>query len=288
MFRSAAPTLILTLCLGCEEENPAGLGDDVADLRERMSAVEAVLNDLVGGGGGDGGDPGGGADDGSGAADGSGGGDGSDGGTDTGAADGADGDDLASRVAALEAALTEANAAVEAERARLDAAEARLDVLESTAGGVGVWQDDGSGTGTCALVSVITTSSAPLLVFAEVEYSSSISGAFGYYYDPSLYSNVLKTASGGAPLTMRVLAENVGGAVFASESSVYTNYSLTLSGRNSPGDYDFYEGGASSSAGWSVVGFDVLEIPAAGHYEVEVEVSGTGAGDCRLRVVQPR
>jgi hypothetical protein len=83
-------------------------------------------------------------------------------------------------------------------------------------------------------------------------------------------------------------AENAGGTwsdSASTSSSISTGfYPATVNASSST--YITYSGYASTSLSWTIPIQTVLEIPAAGSYIVDLDVTGI-SGTCRLVVLQP-
>lgn len=166
-----------------------------------------------------------------------------------------------------------------------------LVALEDEVDAEAVWSDEGSGAGSCARVNVTATSDRPLYVFATVEASAS--GGGGCSTIPSatttcdLGSSVpmYETSTSG---TVTVDAQSVRGP-WDDSVSVEAGLESTFA------PYAYYSGGAASYYGngyhsishsWTIPVQAVLEIPSAGDYTVDLDVTGL-SGDCRLVVLQP-
>ena len=192
-------------------------------------------------------------------------------------------DGVSEDLADMEADLTADMADIEAEVADLD-------------GRGEVWYETGSGTGTCARATVTTTSDRPLMVFATVEASAS--GYDGCYsstswtgcYDSS--TTMPSVSSLGDSGTVTVDAQDSTGAFTFSESrteqalySYRPGYYLLPTG--SYPAYQIYETGYLSVAqDWTIPLNTVLDIPSAGVYTIDLDVTGF-SGNCTLMVVQP-
>ena len=162
----------------------------------------------------------------------------------------------------------------------------------SGSGGGGVWSDEGSGSGNCARANVTTTSAGPLYVFATVEASYSFSGGCtsgGYLGAPNLCGassytaipNYYASLSG----SVSVSAENAAGT-WSDTSSTAVSRSTSLTPASSAYAYSAYSGRLSTSDTWTVPLQTVLNIPAAGSYIVDLDVTGI-SGACTLVVLQP-
>ena len=188
-------------------------------------------------------------------------------------------------VSAVEALVTDLEDDVSTIEERVTSAEDS--VLELSDRG-GVWFEEGSGTGTCARVDVVTDSDRPLVAMAYIDSSDSMSTSVcGISSSYCTSGNTSETSS----TTVRLVTENVGGDTFTDSTDVTqelhvgtTNYHALY------GAYEYYytRVGSSFRHGWTTPVTRVLEIPSAGSYTVEVQVESTAtAGTCRLIVIQP-
>jgi hypothetical protein len=189
---------------------------------------------------------------------------------------------------------------VDALATRVDGIEAdsssydtRLTDLETDVDAVsvrgGVWYDEGTTSGTCARVDVVTDSDKPLVVIATVDYSVSASNYSCATYGSSAYcSGSGASASGGGTLTSSLVSENVGGTSFADSATFSGNMNTTLSHYVASAVYYSYIQLGQSSGLTSAIN-RVLEIPAAGAYTVEVQITASSAtvSSCKLVVIQP-
>ena len=180
--------------------------------------------------------------------------------------------DAVSRVTALEGDVT----TLEGDIAALEA------VVDAAAAAEAVWHDEGTGTGNCARANVSTTSARPLYVFATMEADFSAAG--GCSSPPCTSGSPVSTTTSG---TVTINAEDSTGAwtdsVSATESMSVYFVPAVVSGYYTGTQYSAY---LSLGHTWTVPVQAVLEIPAAGDYIVDLDVT-TFSGDCRLVVLQP-
>jgi hypothetical protein len=203
------------------------------------------------------------------------------------AVDSIDLDAVAALVSGLEGDLTTLDA-------RVAANEASIAGLGDRGG---VWYEEGSGMGTCARVDVVTDSDRPLVFIATVESSASLSNQICTYYTNSSFCSGYSSAGAGSAAsvsdgdstTVAVVAANAGGTSFDETVSRTESYSNASSISAYGGSYLAYVRMTdSSSLSWTTPVQGVLEIPSAGTYTVEIQVTSTAtAGTCRLVVLQP-
>lgn len=238
------PLLAILAACGEESEGPEA---EIANLRERVQAVEAVVNGLVFG------------DD-----------------------SGAGGESLGARVAALE----QRNQALEDEVALLGDVVESLE-FGGGAGGVWTGEGEGTGTcarvnvitESVAPLVVLGTVAVSTTASTALCEASGGNGTCTYYGESSTDS-----AGGSALVTLSV--ENVGGQTLSvvDESRADFLDAGQVSGASSSGAYRLLRS-ATLSRNEPLV--RVIEIPSPGSYTVELRVTGESTiGVCRLVVMQ--
>jgi hypothetical protein len=275
-YRSALVALTGLGALACGDKEAGSAGPSAADyaaLAERVAVLEA---EVAGGSDGAGGDGGGGdpalearvAE------------------LESGLTDAQDGlADLSEDLDAAEADLSALSDAVAA--ADLSVIEGRLAAVESAlaAAGGGVWFEEGSGSGTCARVDVVTAVDRPLVVMATVESSTgTLGGSVCFVGSGSACGATPSSAGGSGETTATVVTEGVSGSGFEARES--RTEGSTFGTSLTAISYTTMSNSLRTS--WTIPITQVVEIPSAGAYTVEVQVSSTATpGACRLVVVQP-
>jgi hypothetical protein len=200
------------------------------------------------------------------------------------AVDSIDLDTVAGRVSGLEGDITTLDA-------RVAANEVSIDGLGDRGG---VWYEEGSGTGTCARVNVVTDSDRPLIVIATVESESTTNGSLCYSNASAFPCSAAASFSDTDTTTVNVVTDNVGGAAFSELFSRTESRETSLSDGSYVTFVSVYGPAArlatnyNSTQSWTTPIQGVLDIPSAGNYTVEVRVTSTASvGSCRLVVLQP-
>ena len=186
--------------------------------------------------------------------------------------------------------LVDLEADVYADMAYIEADVADLD------GRGEVWYETGSGTGTCARATVTTTLDRPLMVLATVTASVSDADGCTSSTNPGCYSTtggpstppIPSTVSLGDSGTVTIDAQDSTGSYSYSESRTeQVSFTWRPHYDYVSGAYYYdYSGYFGVSQDWTVPIHTVLNIPSAGTYTVDLDVTGF-SGACTLVVVQP-
>jgi hypothetical protein len=206
---------------------------------------------------------------------------------------------VSSSVSELSDSDTALSVVVDSLDTRLDVIEAdsssygtRITDLESDVDAVsvrgGVWYDEGTTSGTCARVDVVTDSDKPLVAIATVEYSVSSSMTSCVSTPSYTYCSAMSaTASGGGSVNSTLVSANVGGTSFSDSAPFSGNLAASVSHTAGSPSYSYVQLGQSGILTSAIN--RVLEIPAAGAYTVEVQITASSAtvSSCKLVVIQP-